>query len=245
MCRSWPDRLPQERWALYKSVMSRAQQDGIPFAVGGGLAAMAYAGQWRDTKDLDLYIYPEHRDRIVQILAEAGLADYYDRLAYDRHWIYRSYRDDTIVDAIWAMANQRTSVDREWLAGPVIEIDDLQLRLLPPEETLWSKLYVLQRDRCDWPDAINMLYTVGAELNWHRFLERLQEDAEVLGGLLAVFRWVCPGAATKLPQWLWVRVGLCPGVPESQDCEDRRARLLDTREWFTPAIHDETRLMHD
>ena len=30
--------------------------------------------------------------------------------------------------------------------------------MLPPEELIWAKLYVLQRDRSDWPDILNLLY---------------------------------------------------------------------------------------
>ncbi len=240
----WPERLPPERWLLYKQVMAAARNRNVPFAVGGGLTVMTYAGQWRDTKDIDLYVRPQDRDTMIQLVLDAGLRDYYERQPYDRKWIYRSYHQDTIVDVMWAMANQRAAVDDSWMRGPKSEIDGLEIRLLPPEEALWSKLYVLQSDRCDWPDTVSLLYTIGVGLDWQHLVSRVEEDAALLGGLLAVFRWLCPGKAAQFPAWLWPRLGLLDGNTQSSTaCELKHVSLLDSRPWFTPAIGDQTRLL--
>ncbi len=89
-CALWPDRFPQEQWSVYKSAIVEARHRRLHFAVGGGLAAMAYAGQWRNTKDIDLYILPGERDEMIRVLEAVGLQDYYDQQPYDREWIYRS-----------------------------------------------------------------------------------------------------------------------------------------------------------
>ncbi|MBV9268283.1 MAG: nucleotidyltransferase family protein [Acidobacteriaceae bacterium] len=226
-----PEKIPADRWDLYWRVMTEALRRKIRFALGGGLAATAYAGQWRDNKDLDLYIKPEDRDRMIRLLKDLGLEDYYDQKPYDRAWIFRSCRGDTIIDVMWAMANQRAHVDELWLNGPVIDIDGEQIRMLPVEETLWSKLYVLQSDRCDWPDALNILYSSGPKLDWARLLERVADDAPLLGGLLAIFRWLCPEKADEFPAWVWAAVGL-KELSNAQGCGPERAKLLDSRSWF-------------
>jgi len=145
------------------------------------------------------------------------------------------------------MANRRACVSNSWLLGPEVHIDDLKIRLLPPEETLWTKLYVLQRDRCDWPDALNMLYVVGPILDWERLLELVEGDAGLLSGLLAAFRWLCPGRSRHVPNWLWNRLGVNGpgtngGIDAARDYSPERASLLDTRPWFTPMMDDEPRL---
>jgi hypothetical protein len=220
--------------------MTEARRRNIPFAVGGGLAAMAYAGQWRNSKDIDLYIKPEDRQAMVSLLTEIGLEDYYDRKPYDRAWIYRACRDDSLIDVIWAMANQRTEVDEAWLSGPEIQIHGQPIRILPAAETLWSKIYILQRDRSDWPDALNILYSMGRDLDWPHLMNSLGPDAPLLGSLLSAFRWLCPGKSRELPDWLWSRLGLKAQWEELEpDCDAGRARLLDSRPWFTPTLRGE------
>ena len=47
----------------------------------------------------------------------------YEKLPYDRHWIYRGYKGESIVDVMWGMPNRRAVVDDEWLTrGPEIEV---------------------------------------------------------------------------------------------------------------------------
>ena len=43
--------------------------------------------------------------------------------------------------------------------------------MIAPEELLWQKLYILQRDRCDWPDVLNLIYALGPLLDWEHLLE--------------------------------------------------------------------------
>lgn len=232
---SWLEQLPPEQWLVYKAVMARARLRGLQFAVGGGFATMTYTGQWRDTKDIDLYIRERDKEGMIRLLAECGLKDYYDQQPYERHWIYRSYRDEVIVDVIWAMANRRAAVDEGWFEGPSIEADGERIQLVPAEETLWSKLYVLQRDRCDWPDGLSLLYVMGTDLNWRRLLDRIEDDAPLLGALLSVFGWLCPDRARALPHWLWSELGARHVPPEADVPHDvNRASLLDSRPWLAP-----------
>jgi len=225
---NWSERMPEEQRLLYINVMKEAHRQGLRFAIGGGFATNAYTGAWRNTKDLDLFVLARDRDRFVELLTGLGMDDYYDQKPYDRSWIYRSWRDDQIVDVIWQMANHRAAVDEIWLeSGPCMKLDGEYFRLIPPEETLWAKLYVLQNDRCDWPDAMNLMNTVGPELDWARLIERVGTDIPLLTGLLSVFAWICPNRARDLPAWIWNRLDACrPGSGESL------AHLLDSRPWL-------------
>ncbi len=239
---AWVEDIPDEQWALYRRVIAAARAEGLGFSLGGAFALATYTGYWRNTKDLDLFILPETRDPMVDLLTRAGLDDYYDVLEYDRGWIYRAHHGDTIVDVIWATANRRAFVDEAWLTrGPEIDVRGERVRIIPVEELLWAKLYILHRDRCDWPDVLNLLYTSGATLDWQHVLERVGEDVLLLSGILSVFAWLSPDRATALPRWLWERLHLpAPAPVADADIERRRADLLDTRPWFGPALPDAT-----
>ncbi len=227
----WKELIPREQWSVFRRVLEEARAKKLDFAFGGAFAVATYTGKWRDTKDMDLYILPGDREEMKAALAAAGLTDYFPVKDYDRSWIYRAHTGDVIVDCIWSMANHRTDVDRAWLTrGPVVEFGGENVHVVPPEELIWSKLYVLQRDRCDWPDVLNIVHAIGPELDWERLFHRLNSDAPLLDGILSVFRWLVPDRAAQLPSWLWKRKRKKPRLPAG--CE--RVRLLDTRPWFRP-----------
>jgi len=226
-------KIPAGEWALYREVMRRAAAQGIRFAFGGAFATAAYTGELRNTKDFDIYIRPGDREPMIRIMDEAGLTDHYDRLAYDRSWIYRASRDDVIVDAIWAMANHRAEVDDAWLSlGPEVSIFGEQFRAIPIEELIWSKLYVLQHERCDWTDIFNLLDAQLEAIDWDRLLTRLAEDAPLLQGAVSVFSWLAPDRAATIPHRVRTRLELTDPAPGGPELSHARANLLDSRPWF-------------
>jgi hypothetical protein len=235
---SWAHLIPPEQWSVYERVIKRASERGLKFALGGGLAFSHYANRWRNTKDLDLYIRPEDRDAMIAVLHETGLRDYYEVQGYDRQWIYRSHNGEgIIVDIIWQMANYRAQVDEGWLKrGELVQINGWALRLLPAEELLWSKLYVMQRERCDWGDLLNILYSRGPRIDWNHLLARVGEDKRVLAALIEIFTWACPDRARELPVWLWGELGIeSPNFGAlAPEVDNRHIRLLDSRDWFGP-----------
>lgn len=228
----WKELIPRDQWSVFLPVIQRTGDRGIRVAFGGAFAVATYTGKWRDTKDMDLYILPQDREEMKAALDEAGLEDYFPVKDYDRSWIYRAHTGDVIVDTIWAMANHRTDVDQGWLVrGPVVEFGTELVPVIPPEELIWSKLYVMQKDRCDWPDVLNLIYATGPALDWKHLLGRLGEDTLLLDGILSVFRWIAPERAEELPSWLW-NLRKRSVVDPTHGCEHVRA--LDSRPWFRP-----------
>jgi hypothetical protein len=134
------------------------------------------------------------------------------------------------------MANMRTEVDEQWLTrGRRYISGDIPFRVLPVEELIWSKLYVMQRERCDWPDILNILYATAGTLDWKHLLISIGDDAPLLKGVLSVFSWMCPQAAEAIPESVRLQLDLTSDdlAPQtSVDC--RRVGLLDTRPWFGP-----------
>jgi hypothetical protein len=231
----WSRRLPDQEWRVYQRVAQEARKAGIPFAFGGAFATAVYTGELRNTKDFDFYILPEDREAMRQAIGRAGLTDHFDRLPYDRSWIYRGSLGDVLVDAIWAMANQRAVVDPLWLSrGPLVEIRGDQLRAIPIEELIWSKLYVLQRDRTDWGDVLNLIAAQTESVDWHHLLDRLGEDAPLLTAVLSLLAWLNPNRALRIPAPVWGRLGLPLPNLDAHNLVDPQARaaLLDSRPWF-------------
>lgn len=170
---------------------------------------------------------------MIDVVKGIGLNDYYDRVPYDRGWIYRATFDDAIVDVIWQMANRRTQVDEEWLThGREIEIAGETARLMPLEELIWSKIYVLQRDRSDWPDILNIIDCTADQLDWRRLVSRVGEDAPLLIALLQIYAWLRPEMPERFPGWLQEEMCLHNVFRDGTELTRRRAALLDSRNWL-------------
>jgi len=230
------DEVPETEWRIYQRVIDEARASGIGVAIGGAFALAVYTGELRNTKDLDLYILPEDRQPMIEAMTRAGLADFYERQPYDRAWIYRGICAESMVDAIWAMANRRALVDETWLTrGATVEVRGQSLPVIPVEELIWSKLYVLQHSRCDWGDVLNLLDACLATLDWHRLLARLGPDTPLLAGVLSVFAWLEPNRSADIPREIWDRLHAFPTPSAGHDLSRARADLLDSRPWFRGA----------
>src|SRR5882724_302815 len=232
----WAAAIEPSDWEIYRAAMTALRTARVPFLLGGGFALATFIGRWRDTKDIDFYIMPEARQAAIAALTRAGFADYFDCRSYDRKWIYRSVRSNVIVDLIWSMANQRSRVDDLWFqrAGSV-SIRGEKLALIPKEEFIWCKLYILQRDHCDWTDIFNVFYATGRDLDWGHILRRLGEDRPLLQAALTVYGWLCPRRARELPASLWKQLGLIRPRPPGKNRRNR-IRLLDSRAWFAALL---------
>jgi hypothetical protein len=233
----WTDIIPAGQWASYRHAIESARNAGIRFLLGGGFGLAVFAGRWRNTKDIDFYILPRDREAMIAALSNIGFIDYYDQKPYDPGWIYRSTRDGIIVDVIWSMANRRAEVDELWFKhAPTVVIREETMQLVPIEELLWCKLYIMQRDHCDWTDAFNLIHANVAGMNWDRLLDRLGPDWPLLQAALTVYTWLCPGRAAHLPAGLRRKLHLPPPDTNGSDCLQERIKLLDTRAWFAPFL---------
>jgi hypothetical protein len=232
----WVQAITPAQWNLYRAAIHAIRDSGIPFVLGGGFALATYTGRWRNTKDIDFYILRRDRQKAIDALTDAGFTDLYSQQPYDRKWIYRSIRLGVIVDIIWAMANQRAQVDEHWFHGaPPVSIRGEPLSVVPMEEFLWCKLYIMQRDHCDWTDVLNLLFAAGEEMDWAHLLSRLDDDWPLLKAVLTLYGWLCPKRASQLPQALRDKLRLdTPVIPRRM--RRNRIRLLDTRAWFAALL---------
>lgn len=235
---AWTSLISSEQWEICKHAINALRAEKVDFLLGGAYGLALYTGRLRDTKDADFFILPEHAPRAAAALARAGFQDYYPKVPYDRRWIYRSTVDSFIVDLIFRMANRRSDIDEVWFErAHDLTIHGDHLKVIPPEEMLWQKSYVLQRDRCDWPDIINILYVSGHLLDWEHLINRAREDAALIYGLLHIFEWVAPDRAGKLPEFVRARAGLPPAMLGHDDTlTEHRAKLLDSRGWFASLV---------
>jgi len=211
--------IPPEQWTVYARFITEAAGRSLPFALGGGLAVSAYSACVRNTKDMDIFILEKNSQEMIGITRQLGFEEYTE-VPYDRTWSYRCAREGYIIDFLWNMLNAKASVDETWLTlGWDLQVRGVPVKLLPVEELIMSKLYILRIDRSDWPDILSLLYARGVELDWERLLFILGEDRLVGGGVLILLRWLCPGRPRRFPESIWAPLGLQPPLSGAAEVE--------------------------
>lgn len=234
---AWGKLIDDDQWAHFVVGATAIEKTGTPFLLAGALALASYTGHWRDTKDVDIIVRPQDSNAAIAALRSVGFEDYFDQFAYDRSWIFRGCKNGVIFDVIWDLPNHRVPIDDAWFErARSLGLRGRAYAAAPPEEIIRVKLYVMQRERCDWVDVLNILAATVDELDWPWLVERMGRDVPLLQGALAIFNWMCPSRAQKIPAWVRERFALAEIEAEDLGAmEERRVRLLDSRPWF--ALH--------
>jgi hypothetical protein len=186
---------------------------GIPFVVGGAYAYATYTGIYRDTKDLDLF--PRKRDalRALEILEKDG----WRTERTDEVWLYKAFKGEWFVDFIFSSGNGVAVVDDEWFTNAKLgDVFGHRCMIAPAEEMIWSKAFVVERERYDGADVNHLIKCAGRQMDWHRVLRRFDRHWEVLLSHLMMFRFAYPGERSTVPDWLMVDL-LSRGVDSVRD----------------------------
>jgi hypothetical protein len=184
---------------FYRDVLTSLDRANVPVLVGGAFAFSHFTGIQRPTKDFDLFVRREHIERALATLADAG---FHTELTFP-HWLGKARCDEFLVDLIFGSGNSVAPVDDIWFENAVeAEAVGVPVLLCPAEELLWSKAFVMERERYDGADVIHILHTRGPQLDWTRMVARFGDYWRVLLMNLVLYGFVYPGAESPAPSWV-------------------------------------------
>ena len=218
--------------------MQTLRDNDIEFLVGGAYAFTPYTGIDRSTKDFDLFVHSEERFRALDVLEDAGFRT---ELTFP-HWLAKVFHRNDFVDLIFNSGNGVTPVDDGWFAhAPAGEVLGLEVKLAPAEEMLWSKAFVMERERYDGADVIHIIRSRAERLDWDRIVARFGDRWRVLLSYLILFGFVYPGERTRIPRQVMttlldrLRGELTSDADVGRLCQgtvvSRQQYLPDTLEW--------------
>jgi len=230
--------LPPDTLAFYLDALGVLEATRVPFLVGGAYALAHYTGVVRHTKDFDVFVRPDDAKRLLAALARGG---YRTDLTFP-HWLGKAFLEDDFVDVIFSSGNGICRVDDEWFDhAEEAEILGVPVRLVPPEEMIWSKGFVQERERFDGADIAHVIRSCGPGLDWAHMLRRFGPHWRILFGHLIQFGFVYPGERDKIPGWIMEELGSrlhreignpLPGVRVCQGTLLSREQYLpDIEEW--------------
>lgn len=187
----------REAHAFYARTLSGLNSSGVAFLVGGAYALDRYTSIQRHTKDLDLFIRGEDLEAILDVLAGLGCRT---EVTFP-HWLAKAHRGSHFLDIIFSSGNGLAAVDDAWFQHSVPEhVIDIPVRLVPVEEMIWQKAFVMERERFDGADVAHLLRGRCATLDWPRLLSRFGEaHARVLLAHLVLFGYIYPDEKSTVP----------------------------------------------
>jgi predicted nucleotidyltransferase len=224
-----------------RSVIALQDRD-VPFLIGGAYVVEAYAGVSRRTKDFDLFVRPRHVDAALEALAHAG----YQTETTFPHWLAKAKFGRDYVDLIFRAGNGLCEVDDSWFErAHDDELLGLDVKLCAPEETIWMKAFIMERERFDGADIAHILVTCAEKLDWQHLVQRFGPDWRVLLSHLVLFGYIYPSEQARIPTAIMgdlmgqLQRDAAPSGGDKRLCRgtllSRKQYLVDVQKW---GFHD-------
>jgi hypothetical protein len=185
---------------FYGRLLKILTKSGIPFLIGGGYAFQRHTGFARPVRDLDVFVLPSDAERVLRIFADLG---YRTELTFP-HWLGKIYKGKAYADVIFSSGNGVATVDESWFQHAADgEVLGQEVKFSPAEEMIWSKAFVMERERFDGADVIYLLLSRGRNLDWQRLRDHFREYPLVLLAHLVLLLFCFPSEVGVVPEWLW------------------------------------------
>jgi hypothetical protein len=182
---------------VYREGLDLLIASGVPFLVGGAYAFAHYTGIVRFTKDFDVFLHAEDLDPLLDTFGRAG---YTVEVPFP-HWLAKARRGDDFLDLIYSSGNGVARVDEKWFEHSVEgEVLGRRVKLVPPEEMIWSKGFIMERERYDGADVAHVFRALAHTLDWPRLLARFGSYWRVLFSHVILFGFIYPGERNRIPR---------------------------------------------
>lgn len=226
--------------SFYAHVIEVLRKAGLPHLITGAYALHHHTGIARNTKDLDLFV---HYAQIVEVLRVLARAGYRTELTYS-HWLGKVYDGEDFIDLIFSSGNGLSDVDDAFFEHASDGVlFGVPVQFAPVEELIWSKAFVMERERYDGADVAHLLHECGAELDWVRLIKRFGVHHRVLLSHLVLFGFIYPDARALVPTWV---IPYLASMLEPETTDDLVAQTTEpvcggtllSREQFLPDIEE-------
>ena len=190
------DESAQDTNTFYRRTLHVLSDAAVPFLVGGSHAFLEYTGIVRNTKDFDLFLRKGDMERAMEALRGAG---YRTELTFP-HWLGKAWQHEDFVDLVFSSGNGICTVDDGWFDHAVeTQVLGMPVKIVPCEELLWQKSFVMERERYDGADIMHILRARAEHLDWARISDRYADRWPLLYSYLVMFGFVYPSEVHRLP----------------------------------------------
>ena len=164
------DETTQALTSAMKKAAATLRDAGIPFALGGALAAYARGGP-ESGHDVDFLVKPEDAERAQQTLAAAGMRTENP----PEEWLLKVYDGDALIDLIFD-PNGGPVTDEWFERADELEVNAMRLPVASLEDVLVSKLLALDEQDPDFKSVLEMARAVREQVDWAAVRRRTSES---------------------------------------------------------------------
>ncbi len=176
--------------------MELLRANDIPVLLGGAYALCVYTGLARHTKDIDFFLRAADVDRTLALFEQHGFRGG----KTFPHWLAKIHCGENFADLIYATGNGLCQVDDSWFKrARDEEFLGQSVKVMAPEEIIWMKAFVQERERFDGADIAHLIQSCAESIDWTHLRDRFAEDWRVLYGHLVFFGYVFPSERHRVP----------------------------------------------
>lgn len=223
---------------FFKHSAALLNRSKIPYMIAGTYAFAEYTGIRRPTKDLDIFCKASDYPKIVNFFSQEG----FKTEITDDRWLAKIFNKKQYIDIIFGTVGNTWRVDDEWFNyAPTKIIFGLPIKIIAPEEFIWTKLFMQERHKYEGADINHILLKTAYMLDWNRLLLRLELHWEILLAHILYFRFVYPTERNLIPEWVLqellgrITEQLSLPMPQGKICRggllSRFQYLIDYNKW--------------
>jgi Uncharacterised nucleotidyltransferase len=153
-----------------KRASAALRDAGVPYMLGGGLAAWARGGPPTE-HDVDFFVKPEDAQRALDALEEAGMKP--ERPP--EGWLLKARANGTLIDLIYSPAGG--DIDGGYFdRAEQLEVAAQRLPVASLGDVLATKLLALNEQNSDMSSVLEIARSLREQIDWHFVRERTAQS---------------------------------------------------------------------
>jgi hypothetical protein len=112
----------------------------------------------------------------------------------------RCAREGRALTSFFCSGNGLATIDDIWFEeARETDVLGMRVRVAPPEELIWQKASIMERERFDGADVAQLLANCASRIHWRRLIQRFEPDWRVLWSHLVLFGFIFPSKRHLIP----------------------------------------------
>ena len=152
--------------ATLRRCVALLREAGIPFIVGGSLAAWARGGP-EVTNDLDLMVRPADAERVLELLTDNGLTP--ERPPEE--WLLKAWDGDVLVDIIFETVEGEVT-DEDIAHAEELTVTSMAMNVMRLEDMFALRLQTLNEHHLEYAGLLKMARALREQVDWDAVRDR-------------------------------------------------------------------------